>query len=133
MGVLEKPTFSLGFGLGKRCLISRFLWLGTKKQMKFLFLTMFYDVQFVLEILCRNMTLLTWSMWLSMWKRHVRQGLIKCVENISRIIWEWWNIWKKLTQLFLVPSPRYHDFRYIYIFNPKPKLKNGLSITPITA
>ena len=48
------------------------------------FLLMFSDAPFHLEIPSTNMTLLTLFMWLSMWKRHFWQCIVKYVENQSR-------------------------------------------------
>ena len=45
---------------------------------------MFYDVLFHLETFSTNVTWPTWSMWLSMWKRHFGHRNVKSVVNISR-------------------------------------------------
>ena len=48
-----------------------------------IFLLMFSDVPFCHEILSTNVTVPTKSMWLSIWKRHLMQCIVKCVESFS--------------------------------------------------
>ena len=109
IAVTGKPVISL----------SEILKSSTRNQKNLCAFLMFFDVQLDLENLSTNMTLSTWFMWLSMWKRHLWQCIVKCVEGHKRENWE-----KRNT------CQRYQIFQNI-LENPKLKLRNGFRITAI--
>ena len=83
MRLLEKLVISLSLGFCKICLKCWNLWLGTeRKQVLFLQPKKFWCTN-CHGILSTNVTVPTKYMWLSMWKRRLRQRNVKCVESVS--------------------------------------------------
>ena len=78
-----------------------------------LFLFMFPQFLVHLELLSTDITRLAGSLWLFMWKRHIGQWLMKCVENILRKYWKSQNTFKKQHEPFLIPRQRYKYSRYL--------------------
>ena len=68
-----------------------------------LFLLMFFHLPFHPQLSSTNVTYITSSMCLFMWKRHLKHCYVKCVENDSRIKWILQRHAKKSTSIFWFP------------------------------
>ena len=95
--------------------------------MLMLYLHVFCDSIFSLEIFSTHLTLICFKCLLHM-KKHLYEVIpVTFVERSSRLNGTWKNISKKSTYIILVPSQRYQDFWQL-LQNPKvPKIVLGFS------
>ena len=84
-----------------------------------LFLWMFPQGSVHLELLCTDITQPAGSLWLFMWKRHLGQWLVKCVETILRKYWKSQNTFKNSMNVFWLPGK---DVNISDIFYKKEKV-----------
>ena len=101
---------------------------STRNQnMLMLYLHVFCDSMFSLEIFSTHLTLICFKCLLHM-KKHLYEVIpVTFVERSSRLNGTWKNISKKSTYIILVPSQRYQDFWQL-LQNPKvPKIVLGFS------
>ena len=101
--------------------------LTRNQRMPVLYLHVFCDSIFSLEIFSTTLTLICFNCLLHM-KKHLYEAiLVTFVERSLRLNGTWKNISKKFSYIILVSSQRYQDFRQL-LQNPKvPKIVLGFS------
>ena len=128
MGLLGKPLISFSSRFCK----SYLKWetcLGIIKNLVPCLL-MFPQGRVHLEVLSTDITQPAGSLWLFMWKRHLGQWLVKCVEKILRKNWKSQNTFKNsMNVFFFIPRQRYKHFQYI-LQNEKVYLIDRFPISP---